>query len=192
MRKNSSRYNLQAGITIVEMLIVVIVLAILALLIFIYLNPHDFTKKAKDAERKELIATLGKAITTSQTALGGKFPPVSTPKTWHATLIEQGELRSMPKTQLPAALPCTTAGGYTALANQGFCYKANAARDQYVVYTLLISDSERKKTHKCATKSNYNMFYFISNTSNEAGFVCLKNNKQPTPATNINTEDIDD
>lgn len=190
MRKYFPKHAAQSGVTIIELLIVVIILALLSVFTFMYLDPHDFPKKAKDAERKELISQVAKAISIYHSQQQ-KYPTVIAPKTWHKSLVDEGELRSEPKTQLSTVVLCTTSGSYTALLNEGFCYKSNAARDQYVIYTLLDSKSERSKMKKCEDKANYYMYYLVSTTSNKAGYTCLKNNKQPTPATDINVEDIE-
>lgn len=177
--RGSSR---QQGFSIIEITIVVILLALLALFTFIVLDPFDMQKKAHDAKRKDSIADIGRAIYQFQLT-NTKFPTANAPA-WYTSLINSGDLKFAPTTSLPLALPCTSSGSFTAAVNSGFCYKTDALLDQFVVFTLLVSDSERRHNLCSSTPHKY-QYYMISSTSGKTGYLCINDTQEPKASDNV-------
>ncbi len=154
--------KMNRGFTLIELLVVIVVLGVLAVGIFIAINPLERLAQARDAQRKAAIGQLANALQTyyvTHVASGNPWPN-PTNYNFMDILVADGNL----KTKIPD-VP-NTPGCLGGVYSQGvYCYYA-ADPNAYVMIPL---ESQKEKS-KCASGNPY---YMWDSGQGKIGVVCV-------------------
>ena len=165
-----SKQSASNGFTLIELLVVIAVIGVLATIVLLAVNPAEQLKRARDTSRLAGATQLGRALQGYFTANGATFPASGT--TWITTLVNSGDIKSVPfnpaYTTAPVAPICT----YATLAQggvvTGYCYAVTAGVDA-IVYVKLES---ALYAGKCPSSSPIQAFWVFSTADARAGGVC--------------------
>lgn len=157
------------------MLVVVAIIGVLAVVIYLAINPAQQLARTRDAGRKSAISQLGRSLEAYATSHSGNYVPED--NTWITSLKNAGELSNLPAAIVPSisgASDCSTN------AQNGYCYNASDASGAgpIVAYASMESAAENSR---CGTGK---IAYFVWSTEDSrGGVVCSSSEPIPGPQT---------
>lgn len=164
--------NINKGFTLIELLVVIAVIGLLAIVVFVAINPLEQLAKTRDAGRKSTVSQMGNALGAYATSHTGTFVKDAgggscTPNNWIGCMVTTGEL-----TTVPSAVAYSTSGisaCATSVVN-GYCYKSSdgSGAAPTVAYARMESKSENSK---CVVAGQVAYFTW-SSADGRAGVVC--------------------
>lgn len=114
----STRAGVRAGFTLIEILIVIGIIAILAAVVIVALNPARQFAQARNSQRQSNVTTILNAIGQNMVDNKGTFTCGSVTVPTTATNIGTGsglvDLSCLTPTYIPSAIPADPAGGTAA------------------------------------------------------------------------------
>ena len=182
--------SVSKGFTLIELLVVIAILGILAAIIFISINPQTKLADARDAIRKQAVATLGnasQAYSVNDLLSGVQYPEAK--PNWIETLISAKEIKSSPSL-VPAAdnYYCQTDPATNWYEQNKYCYKTNDNKSQALISVRLES---KANLSRCPPNTYYTYFVWLSETGaadvycNQDGTMLLDNLTPPTPTIDL-------
>jgi prepilin-type N-terminal cleavage/methylation domain-containing protein len=170
--------NSSIGFTLVELLVVIGVLAVLATVVLLAVNPGEQLARGRDSDRISAVTQLGKAVVAAYTNKN-TFPTAN--QTWMNELITSGELRGTvtnpkydPTCADPATSPCST--HCVANGQNGYCYVTGSPPPDAYVFVRLESSKNREKCGGIAART-----YALYSTRHGRGGVACTNNNVANP-----------
>ena len=157
--------------TLLELLIVMAILGVLAVVIFVALNPRERQAQARDTGRISAVTQIGHSLQAYYTTLS-TYPDVSN---WAQALIDEGELSSFPPgiAYTSGINPCTT---YPQPAsNPSYCYDEDLVGGDGVI---VFSKSEAI-SHRSKCPSPEEAYFVFSTADSRGGTIC--SNGDPSP-----------
>lgn len=142
--------KLTAGFTLIEIMVVMAIVAILASVVILIINPQELLKKARDAQRKNNLQQIGDAL--ARFNLDSGYYPFST---------ADFQITGAPWGQ--SWLPYMSKVPQDPLPNQSYTYFSNGA--YYQLYAKL-ERSDGQNCTGCGPNSEYN--YGLSSSSQTA------------------------
>jgi prepilin-type N-terminal cleavage/methylation domain-containing protein len=128
------------GFTLIELLVVILVLAVLATVVIVAINPFQQLAKSRDAGRQSVTSQLGEAAVSYSIQNGGTFPTANA--TWITSLQTAGEISSVPASiaySISGISACTTN------VQNNLCYKQAASTGPIIVYARLESTANNSR-----------------------------------------------
>jgi len=152
------------GFTLIELLIVIAILGVLAVIVFVAMNPTEKQAQARDAGRINSVAIMGRSIQAFYTQQA-TYPPEAT---WANDLIDHGELSSFPSGIAYNAYSITNCTSYMQPAiDPTYCYDLDADNGA-LIYSRAESNSYNGK---CMAPD---VAYFVfSSADSRGGTICL-------------------
>ncbi|OGM11464.1 hypothetical protein A2Z22_00235 [Candidatus Woesebacteria bacterium RBG_16_34_12] len=165
-----TKNNKPNGFTLIELLIVMAILGILAVVIFIAIDPGERQAQARDTGRISSVTQIGHALEAYYTTVGS-FPDTGT---WAQDLLDKGELSSFPSGIVYTAYSVSNCTTYVQPAvDPTYCYDLDATNG-VIVFSKSESNSH---TQRCSTPE---VAYFVFSTADgRGGTIC--NNGDPSP-----------
>lgn len=150
------------GFTLLELIIVMAILGVLAVIVFVAINPAERQAQARDTGRITAVSSVGRAIQAYYTALG-EYPAEAS---WAQDLIDQGELSTFPA-GIPYVLnPGTNCTSFVQPgSNPTYCYDLDATNGA-LVFSRMESQSHQDK---CVVG---NAYFVFSTADSRGGTVC--------------------
>ena len=136
-------YKGKAGFTLIELLVVIGVIAVLATIILLAVNPGEQLARGRDANRISAVTQLGKAVQSYYTT---KLVLPAAGSTWMDQLVNSQDLRTVPKN--PKFTPDdSTCVAYITLSigHNGYCYFPSGSPPEALIFTKLESSLNIKK-----------------------------------------------
>jgi prepilin-type N-terminal cleavage/methylation domain-containing protein len=157
------------GFTLLELLVVMAILGILAVVVFVGINPAQRQAQARDTGRISAIAQMGRALQAYYTAHAASYPGEAT---WAQDLLDTGELSSF-----PSGIKYTNpASQCTQFVQPGvdptFCYRLDATNGALVYATA----EAQNKLEKCPGSTPY---FIFSTADSRGGTICASS--EPIP-----------
>ncbi len=151
------------GFTLIELLIVIAILGVLAVVVFVAINPAERQAQARDAGRISSVTQLGRSLQAYYTSNAG-YPDVGT---WANDLLTTGEISTFPSGiayTYNSVVACTT---YVQPAVDGtYCYNEDEVNGNgSLVFAKAESTSYRSK---CTAPE---VAYFVFSTADSRGGV---------------------
>lgn len=177
MRKKGNA--LLEAFTLIELLIVMAILGVLAVVVFMIIDPREKRAQASDTGRITTVVQLGRAAETYYTAQG-QFPSNAT---WAQDLVGVGEISTFPsgiQYSLGGTTPCATF--VQPGTDPTYCYNVDAINGA-IVFATAEADSSNGK---CATGSAYFVF---STADARGGTICSSGDPSPWAAGAVNYVD---
>jgi prepilin-type N-terminal cleavage/methylation domain-containing protein len=162
--QNKIAMSNSAGFTLIELLVVMAILGVLAVIVFIAINPGERQAQARDTGRISAISQFGRAIESYYTSHDGSFPDEAT---WAQGLLDTGELSTFPS---GVAYTISGTSNCTSFVQPGadptYCYDLDATNGAIVFATAEAGSHTSKCTAPEAT-------YFVFSTSDgRGGTIC--------------------
>jgi prepilin-type N-terminal cleavage/methylation domain-containing protein len=163
------------GFTLLELLLVMSILGLLAVVVFVAVNPAELMARSRDTGRITAVAVLGRAVTTYYTAKGGVYPSNAN---WDQELISTQAIASFPKGleyRHNSITSCTT--NAKPPLDPSYCYLVDTVNNNgAIVFTKLEST---KQVNKCGLASY--PYVAFSTEDGRAGILCLSADPIPWP-----------
>lgn len=163
------------GFTLIELIIVIAILGVLAVIVFVAINPGERQAQARDTGRISSITQLGRSLQAYYT-VNTNYPDVGT---WAQDLIDQGELSIFPSGvsySLNGISACTT---YVQPAvDSTYCYDEDQVSDNGA---LVFSKAEATSNRDECTAPEEAYFVF-STEDGRGGTICSNGDPVPWPA----------
>ena len=160
--------------TLLELLIVMAILGVLAVVIFVALNPKERQAQARDSGRISAVAQVGRSLQAYYTALS-TYPDVSN---WAQSLIDEGELSSFPTgiAYTSGINPCTTY--QQPASNPTYCYD----EDMVGGNGILVFSKAEAASHRGKCTSPEEAYFVFSSADARGGTICSNGDPAPWPA----------
>jgi type IV pilus assembly protein PilA len=166
--------NSEQGFTLVELLVVIGVLGVLAAAVLTAINPLEQLARGRDGGRKSTVSQLGNALQAYYTSQNATYPTANA--TWITTLINSGEVKTVPSAVTPTPYTCVTN------SQNGWCY--NIVGAEAVVFTRAESSSEATRAGCTGTQVAWIAWTSIAG---KTGTTCTASNTTiPTPSSVLN------
>lgn len=167
--------SLQKGITLVELIIVIAVIAIMIGIALAFIDPRQQLLKARDADKKNTIKNLGVA-TQSYYTMRSIYPNEAD---WDQQLVLSGSIKQFPNN--PSASPgCNE--NLKPGPTTGFCFVTYSDPTSGKTEALIYAVSEAKsELSKCASSTSYYVWASLLGTS---GIHCYTGTDMITSFTN--------
>jgi prepilin-type N-terminal cleavage/methylation domain-containing protein len=151
------------GFTLIELLIVMAILGILAVVVFVAINPTEKQAQARDAGRVTAVASMGRSLQAYYTQQAS-YPPEAT---WASDLLSHGELSSFPSGIGYTAYSVTNCTGFVQPAvDPTYCYNLDTDNG-----ALVYSRAESTSYNTKCTSPEVAYFVFSSSDS-RGGTIC--------------------
>jgi len=167
--ESTKKSFLNEAFTLIELLIVMAILGVLAVVVFVLVDPREKQAQANDTGRKTTVVQLGRAALTYYTSQG-QFPSSAT---WAQDLVGVGELSTFPsgiQYILGGTSPCATF--VQPGTDPTFCYNVDAINGA-IVFSTAEADSNNGK---CAVGAAYFVF---SSADARGGTICSTGDPAP-------------
>lgn len=160
-----------AGFTLIELLIVIAVIGVLAAIVLLAIDPVQQFARARDANRKQVVSTMGRALRAYATFHNSEYPPATGGGGWSVTIANSSEIKTFPE-----SIPYNVSGLTPCTRNvvNGWCY-GRTPNTKSFFYAKMESDAEHEK---CA--SGEYAYYLWGSTENRTGTVCWTIGSDPT------------
>ena len=159
--------NSSSGFTLIELLIVMAILGVLAVIVFIAIDPAERLAQTRDTGRISSVTQIGHAAQAYYTANDGNYPETAT---WAQDLIDKGELGSFPSGIAYTAYSvtnCTIASFVQPGTDPTYCYGLDATNGAIVFATA----EAKSHTSKCTVPGEVAYFVF-STADGRGGTIC--------------------
>lgn len=172
------------GFTLIELLIVIAILGILAVIVFIAIDPTEKQAQARDTGRISSVVQLGRALQAYYTSSDGVYPDVST---WAQDLVDKGELSIFPSGIAYSANDVTNCTTYVQPeADRTYCYDEDQANGNGA---LVFAKAEANShTSKCTTPGE-DAYFVFSTTDGRGGTICSASDPAPWASGTMTYED---
>jgi prepilin-type N-terminal cleavage/methylation domain-containing protein len=171
--------KLNRGFTLVELLVVIGVLAILATVVLLAVNPGEQLARARDADRISAVAQLGRVLQKYYVSRGS-FQGVDHGRSWMNGLSGAGEINFPPKNpkfkEVLTPIEETPCLDWDSFGQNGYCFKKSGMHQEAIVFARMESSKNRKKCHATI---NHKAFVIFSTWDGKAGIACTNNSLQP-------------
>lgn len=144
-QKEKIRWNPNSlkGFTLIELLVVVALVAALAVILVLAMNPTEILARTYDTSRKTHIVAVGQALGRYTVLLGQKTYP--SPTQVESSLLDIGELNTFPKNPSSVAFSCASIEGQGAVLINGYCYNSTSGiNNSFVIYAPLVAKTNTK------------------------------------------------
>lgn len=176
------RYNLVSGhgFTLIELLIVMAILGVLAVLVFVAINPAERQAQARDTGRMSAITQIGHAL-EGYLASQGNYPATGN---WAQPLLDVGELSSFPSGIPYNAHGVTNCTTYVQPnLDPTFCYDLDVDNDALVFARAEANNA----TVKCTAPEV--AFFVYSTADGRGGTICSNGDPAPWASGTMSYED---
>lgn len=157
------------GFTLIELLIVIAILATLAIVVLLALDPVQQLARTRDAGRSSTVAQLGHAMEAYATARNGVYPvnggagSCAVAGAWILNcLVTPGEIKVVPSAVAYSANPTVCTGG---VMQSNVCYIGTAS--SFAIYMT----AEAKSTRGRCTAAQNAVFVYASGAG-RGGVMC--------------------
>lgn len=168
LQEEKQNTQLAVGFTLLELLIVMAILGVLAVIVFVAINPAERQAQSRDTGRISTVAQLGRALQGYYTS-NGDFPAVDN---WAQDLIDEGTISTFPSGITYASVNhCTSY--QQPFTNPTYCYNTDPDNGSIV----FARGEAQSHIDKCTSPE---VPYFIFSTEDgRGGTIC--SNGDPTP-----------
>lgn len=160
--------KLQIGFTLIELLIVMAVVAVLAGIVLISINPAEQLARSADTGRINGVGVLGRAMQAQITALALSTAPAAVASWQTDYLVTPGNIKTALTNTYSTATCAIAANNQT-----NYCYAPNGA--DFWVWTFLEAKSNADKAAGAATAcgAGTNAAYVFDSAQGKSGFACV-------------------
>jgi prepilin-type N-terminal cleavage/methylation domain-containing protein len=167
-----------SGFTLIELLVVIAVLGVLAGGVIVAINPVEQLSRGRDTGKKTAIAELGRGLNTYLTSQQDLPDGDDSAGGFASALVTTGDIRVIP--QNPSSETCTLTNSANEGSQGGYCYRKNGT-NEYVVYALAESNSEKLNANNGAQCSTGNSAYIVfSSAAGRTGVLCASTTAGPS------------
>jgi prepilin-type N-terminal cleavage/methylation domain-containing protein len=181
----TSSFNLlkgRAGFTLLELLVVIAILGVLAVIVFVAIDPTEKQAQARDTGRVSSVVQLGRAVEAYLTSRG-TYPDEAS---WAQDLLDTGEVGSFPSGIAYTAYSVSNCTTFVQPAGEPtYCYEVDTAGSNgAIVFARAEADSDNSK---CTSPE---VAYFVFSTADgRGGTIC--SNGDPSPWTSGSQSYVD-
>ncbi|HLE48577.1 MAG TPA: type II secretion system protein [Patescibacteria group bacterium] len=167
--------KIRSGFTLIELLIVIAILGVLAVVVFVAINPAERQAQARDTGRISSVTQIGHSLQGFYT-VGTAYPNVAT---WAQELIDHGELSTFPagiNYNINGITACTE---YVQPALDGtYCYNEDQANGNgAIVYSKAEATANRDD---CTSPEE--AYFVFSTVDGRGGTICSDGDPFPWTA----------
>ena len=167
----------QKGFTLIELLIVIAILATLAIVVLLALDPVQQLARTRDSGRSSTVAQLGHAMEAWGTVRNGTYPTAAQiTATWITDLlVDSGEIKTVPNA---TAYSISGTAACTSNNQNNICLLSD--EDSFVIFATAEAKSN---IDQCSSGT---AFFVYSSLGGRGGIMCAAPNANTAPSNFIN------
>lgn len=166
------------GFTLIELLIVIAILGVLAIIVFVAINPAQRQAQARDTGRISSVTQIGRALQAYYTT-SASYPDVSS---WAQDILDKGELSTFPSGISYGIAGITACSTYVQPAVSGtFCYDEDQTNGNGAI-VFAVAEATANRDDCTAPEQAYFVF---STEDSRGGTICSNGDPSPWPQGSI-------
>jgi prepilin-type N-terminal cleavage/methylation domain-containing protein len=159
------------GFTLIELLIVIAILATLAVVVLLALDPVQQLARTRDSGHSSTVTQLGHAMEAYAAARNGEYPTnggagsCASAGAWITNcLVNSGEIKIVPSSSYPSGATLCTGG----VTEGSICYLGTTSA--FTIYAT----AEAKANKSMCGSATANAWFAYSSTSGRGGVTCTQ------------------